>query len=175
MRQLILGLGIFGLMACQMTAAKGPLAGINPIVGEAIAVTSLDAPAAVAPPMPEELPADAPLGPLDPVGAPAVQPETPDEAVPKEGVPAADVVPDAPKSSAQVACEGKGDTWSRVGANQSQACLHVTRDSGKQCRRDRDCESVCLARSGTCAPVTPLFGCNEVLQDDGRRMTQCLD
>jgi hypothetical protein len=84
-------------------------------------------------------------------------------------------VPEVPKSPEQETCERKGDSWQRVGDNQSQACVHITRDAGKQCKRDHDCESVCLARSGTCAPLSPLFGCNEVLQDDGRRMTQCLD
>ena len=32
-----------------------------------------------------------------------------------------------------------------------------------------------LARSGTCAPITPMFGCNDILQDDGREVTLCLD
>jgi hypothetical protein len=171
MRLLILILGVLGLAACQMTAAKGPAAGINPIVGDAIAVTSLDAPVADAAPVPDAPVADAPLGPLEPAKDAVT---TPDATPPADTAPA-EVVPAVPKSPEQETCERKGDSWSRVGDNQSQACVHITRDAGKQCRRDRDCESVCLARSGTCAPLSPLFGCNEVLQDDGRRMTQCLD
>ena len=27
--------------------------------------------------------------------------------------------------------------------------------------------ALCLARSQTCAPFKPLFGCNEILQDNG--------
>jgi hypothetical protein len=34
---------------------------------------------------------------------------------------------------------------------------------------------MCLARSGTCAPIMPLFGCNEVLDKQGRRVTLCIE
>lgn len=53
-------------------------------------------------------------------------------------------------------------------------CVNPTRDAGKACRRGSDCEGLCLARSFTCAPYDPLFGCNEILQDDGSRVTYCL-
>jgi hypothetical protein len=46
---------------------------------------------------------------------------------------------------------------------------------GKACTRQSQCEGYCLARSGTCAPITPMFGCNDILQDDGREVTLCLD
>jgi hypothetical protein len=160
MRRVILMLGMIGLVACQMTTpAKtptGPVAVPSPIVGDVVAAAA----------MPRD---DAPLAALDPIVATGATEARPADVVPEV------VVPEADKTPEQKACEKKAGTWSRVGENQSQACLHITRDAGKQCRRDRDCESVCLARSGTCAPVTPLFGCNEVLQDDGRRMTQCLE
>ena len=55
------------------------------------------------------------------------------------------------------------------------ACTRPTRDSGRACRSETDCEGVCLARSMTCAPVTPLFGCHEVLDSRGARQTLCLD
>lgn len=54
-------------------------------------------------------------------------------------------------------------------------CYMDTKDNGKQCTKAGDCEGDCLARSGTCAPVTPLFGCNEILAENGARMTQCVD
>ncbi|MDO9524741.1 MAG: hypothetical protein Q7J57_04255 [Gemmobacter sp.] len=60
-------------------------------------------------------------------------------------------------------------------SNGNLACLHQTKDDGKVCRRETDCEGACLARSGTCAPVTPLFGCNDVLTADGTRQTLCLN
>jgi len=80
-----------------------------------------------------------------------------------------------PKSASQIACEKQKGTWSRAGASGTMTCIKHLRDSGKQCTRDRDCEGSCLARSRTCAPFSPMFGCNEVLQDDGRRVTLCLD
>lgn len=158
MRGVILMLGVLGLVGCQVTAPAAPFAGTvavpAPIVGDVVAAAG----------MPR---ADDPLAALDPIVAPA--PDAPAEEVPQ------DVVPDAEKTPEQIKCEKKGGNWSRVGDTRSHTCVQRTRDAGQMCRRDRDCDGVCLARSGTCAPVTPLFGCNEVLQDDGRRMTLCLD
>jgi hypothetical protein len=157
MRRVILMLGVLALAACQLTTPAstltGPVPVPSPIVGDVIAAVA----------MPRE---DAPLTELGPV---PTQAETPAEVPPEE------IVPEEEKTPEQIKCEKQGDSWSRIGDSQARACVRRTRDSGKQCRRDKDCDGVCLARSGTCAPVTPLFGCNEVLQDDGRRMTQCLD
>jgi hypothetical protein len=157
MRRVILMLGVLGLAACQMTTPATPLTGPvpvpSPIVGDVVAAAAI--------------PTDAdPLTELDPV---PVDVEAPAD------VPPEDVVPQAEKTPEQIKCEKKGGSWSRIGKSQSRTCVQRTRDAGKQCRRDRDCDGVCLARSGTCAPVNPLFGCNEVVQDDGRRMTLCLD
>jgi len=85
------------------------------------------------------------------------------------------VEPTDTKTKAQVACEKKGGTWDVAGKSGAKTCFKRTRDAGKQCRKQSNCESVCLARSGTCAPIKPLFGCNEILQDDGRRVTLCVD
>jgi len=158
MRGVILMLGVLGLVGCQMTTPAAPFTGTvavpSPIVGDVVAAAGIPRP-------------DDPLAALDPIAAPAT-----DAAV---AVIPEDVIPDAEKTAAQIKCEKRGGSWSRVGDTRSRTCVQRTRDAGQQCRRDRDCDGVCLARSGTCAPVTPLFGCNEVLQDDGRRMTQCLD
>ena len=54
-------------------------------------------------------------------------------------------------------------------------CMSVPSDAGKSCDSARDCESACLARSQTCAPVLPLLGCNEILTDSGAAVTQCID
>lgn len=54
-------------------------------------------------------------------------------------------------------------------------CIRQTGDAGRACTGASDCEGVCLARSGTCAPITPLYGCHEVLLSPGSRVTQCLD
>lgn len=79
------------------------------------------------------------------------------------------------KSSEQIVCEKRGGSWSRAGKSSSKTCIKRTRDAGKQCRKQNDCSSLCLARSGTCAPVAPLFGCNEIFQNDGSRVTLCID
>ncbi len=83
--------------------------------------------------------------------------------------------PTEPKSDAQIACERKGQIWSQVGKGALSACLQRTRDSGKRCTKESQCEGQCLARSGTCAPIKPLLGCNEVLQENGARVTLCID
>ena len=70
-------------------------------------------------------------------------------------------------------CERKGGRYGD-GPNGSMACFVTPRDAGKQCRTASDCESACLARSGTCAPVSPLLGCNEIFNEAGIRVTQCV-
>lgn len=79
------------------------------------------------------------------------------------------------KSKAQTTCEKRGGNWTNAGKSNIKTCIQRTRDAGKQCRKQGDCASACLARSGTCAPVKPLFGCNEILQKDGSRVTLCID
>ena len=107
--------------------------------------------------------------------APETQGATVEEsaAAPSDAEPVAE--PAAPKTKAQITCEKQGGNWDDAGKTGAKACFKRTRDAGKQCRKQSNCESVCLARSGTCAPVKPLFGCNEILQDDGRRVTLCVD
>ena len=70
------------------------------------------------------------------------------------------------------ACVADGGAWSRV-ASTVFTCVRQTRDGGQACQAAGDCEGICLARSGTCAPLTPIFGCNEVLTENGRRVTLC--
>jgi len=55
------------------------------------------------------------------------------------------------------------------------ACVFQTGDSGRQCDEASDCEGSCLARSRTCAPMQPLFGCHDVFTLAGRRETVCTD
>lgn len=56
-----------------------------------------------------------------------------------------------------------------------RSCVTPTRDAGQRCIAASDCEGVCLARSGSCAPFQPLFGCQEVFTLPGRRETLCLE
>lgn len=177
----------------------------NPLASGTVSVTSLDAPAAApatAPtaraagpaiaPAPTSAPQARPAAPetrasstapttgSPPAGpAPSTTPEqaraAPAATAGGTGAPAEDAPPPPPKSPFQIACEKDGGTWSRAGGSVAMTCFKPTRDGGKSCRRESDCATLCLARSRTCAPVTPLFGCHSVLQDDGRAVTLCLD
>ena len=74
----------------------------------------------------------------------------------------------------QTLCEETGGRWGRGGLA-GFVCYREPPDAGRQCRAESDCTSLCLARSGTCAPVAPFFGCHEVLTDTGARATVCID
>ena len=194
MPRLALVLGLAGLLqACQLAAPGGQGgAGItaNAVAGDAIEVTALDAPAADAASSPAALPPTglataAPQGAdpvpaadaagADPASIPATETET--ETATTDAEPAEpaepEVLPD-PKSDQQLTCERKRGKWVTA-VGDLKACVFPTRDSGKRCERESQCEGVCLARSGTCSPVKPLYGCNEVLQDNGARATLCLE
>jgi hypothetical protein len=107
---------------------------------------------------------------------PAAQPApAPDEAAPAAPEATAEVAPTLSASPEEARCFRTGGTWAAVGQSGAKACVTLTRDAGKACTRQSQCEGYCLARSGTCAPITPMFGCNDILQDDGREVTLCLD
>ncbi|SEN60799.1 hypothetical protein SAMN04488103_10668 [Gemmobacter aquatilis] len=117
-----------------------------------------------------------------PVVAQTANPEKPKAETPPPAKPGAapaqlapSVPPVAPKSDSQLACEAKGGSWASAGGGQARTCVFRTRDAGKSCRKQSDCEGLCLARSRSCAPVRPLFGCNDILQADGRQVTLCID
>ncbi|MEY4983310.1 MAG: hypothetical protein RIR62_1576 [Pseudomonadota bacterium] len=163
----------------------------SPLAAEAVRVTSLDAPAttpaasAGATARPSATPSATPA-----VTAPQPRPDataaaegasdpqataTPAAAADAPAATPQDAPPPAPKSAAQLACEGDGGTWARAGGSVAMTCFRPTRDGGQSCRRESDCSTLCLARSRSCAPLTPLFGCHEVLQDNGSAVTLCLD
>lgn len=80
-----------------------------------------------------------------------------------------------PKSAAQIACErkkGRYATWGETGA---MVCFTTPRDAGKACQKASDCSTACLARSRSCAPLEPLYGCNAVLTEFGEAVTQCVE
>lgn len=175
--RLLLSLAVaLALAACQMTApwkggagAPAAKAGITTgiVTGGPIAVTPL-APAGQGAAPPEAPPPEATPAPA----AGAQEPAPPPKSVPPPPAPAP---PPEAKSAAQLACEKQGGMWTATGMAAMKSCIKRTRDAGKQCRRESDCDGVCLARSRTCAPVKPLFGCNPILQDDGREVVLCLD
>ncbi|WP_431298751.1 hypothetical protein [Tabrizicola sp. BL-A-41-H6] len=154
------------LAGCQTgtTATDEPVA--NAITGGEIEVTALDdaAPAATA--------SEAVAAEAVPDAAEPAEAVTPDP-VASEAAPVAE--PEALKSEAQLACDKKGGRWTQLGTSNTHTCVRVTKDSGKSCTKESQCESRCLARSGTCAPFDPLLGCNEILQDNGARVTLCIE
>jgi hypothetical protein len=157
MRRAALAALLMLLAACR-PAGPEPAAGVQPNMqaGE-ISVSPLDPPEA-------DRPADAVDGP-PPEAAPAAPPAAAAEPVPTE----------APKSPQHLACERGGGRYVAAGPSDARACVRPTRDAGKRCAREGDCEGQCLARSQSCAPIKPLFGCNDVLQADGRRVTLCVE
>ncbi len=85
--------------------------------------------------------------------------------------------PDIPRALApqRAACEKDGGRWGKVPGRDAFVCYRITRDANQPCRSERDCEGLCLARSRTCAPQTPFFGCHEVLSSSGVRQTLCTE
>lgn len=179
--------------AAGVTAAPGAIAGA-PVTATAIAAPGTAKPAtpgATAKPAPAAAPvappaaspaqgAPIPPGTIKARGTPpappaAAAPEPAKPADPSAGPPADPPAPEAPKSAAQLACEGDRGQWLDASGKGVKACVFRTRDGGKACKREGDCDGVCLARSMTCSPYKPLFGCNDILQADGRQVTLCLD
>ena len=163
MRIIMAGLLALTLAGCQLSLPFGkeqgaasdavtPTAATLPQAGAAIPAGTLKAPAAPAP-------------------APSPAPKA--EATAEPAAPPAEKAP--PKSPEQLLCEAGGGLWSDAGGKGIKTCVQRTRDAGKSCKRESDCEGLCLARSRSCAPIKPLFGCNDILQADGRQVTLCID
>ena len=158
-------LAVLMLAGCVAFGAKdgagpsGASAGVtpkpNPIIAGEIATTSLDAPA--------------------PVKATEAKPELSAEAQTEPVKQVAPAPPPEPRSPEEVKCLKAGNAWASAGKSGAKACVKRTRDAGKSCTKQSQCEGYCLARSRTCAPITPMFGCNDILQADGREATLCLD
>lgn len=168
MRRLLLPLLLASLAACTLSLpAKAPpnpagtAAAPPPLSIGSIEVTSLDTP-------PSAPARTAPASPAKPRARPATL-TTPPAAATEARPARTEVSPEA------LACQAKGGTWSATGASPLRTCIEPTRDAGKSCRKQSDCDGLCLARSRTCAPVKPLFGCNPILQDDGTEATLCID
>ena len=180
---LTLALALPLLVACQVSLPGGSrddVAAANPITGGEIAVTTLDGPtpaAAIdAPAVAADSPALAPAAPsARPKPNPAATPTAEAEPEPTATEPATPAVPRALKSASQIACEEDGGRWARAGESIAMTCIRTTRDAGKSCDSKTDCEGECLARSRTCSPIKPLFGCNPVLMDTGAEVTLCIE
>ena len=74
----------------------------------------------------------------------------------------------------RVSCQRSGGAFTGT-QGKAMLCFHTPPDAGRQCDRASQCTAGCLAKSHTCAPVTPLIGCQDVLDDEGRTVTQCVN
>ena len=77
--------------------------------------------------------------------------------------------------AARIDCERRGGSFAPGGVSGGLTCFTTPPDAGRQCQTSDDCTGACLARSGTCAPITPLFGCHEILDAAGVRSRICID
>lgn len=83
--------------------------------------------------------------------------------------------PGAADAPARLACESNGGNYQIAGLLQQHVCLKPTPDGGKSCSKASDCSGFCLADSRTCAAVRPMFGCHEILAEDGTTVGLCVD
>ncbi len=72
-------------------------------------------------------------------------------------------------------CEQSGGRWGLALGKTVYVCYRETRDANKSCLRESECEGLCLARSRTCSPIQPFYGCHEVLNSRGLRQTRCVE
>ncbi len=178
---LLFAVTLAGLLAgCQVSGPGGTPPDVTPnaVAGDPIEVTALA-------PLPGEAAPGAEPAAADATPAEAAATTTTDESTGEtadegteaaaEEAPEAEPETAAPKSEAQLACERRRGMWSRAPGTGLMICIFTTRDAGERCTRESDCEGQCLARSGTCSPIRPLLGCNEILQDNGARVTQCIE
>jgi hypothetical protein len=69
-------------------------------------------------------------------------------------------------------CRKQGGTFEKAPSG-GYACFHTPKDAGKHCLKASDCSTLCLARSQTCAPIAPLFGCNDIFGGNGEIQKYC--
>lgn len=72
-------------------------------------------------------------------------------------------------------CSKDGGRWGPLPGRQSFTCFQELSDANKSCSRATDCQGMCLARSRTCTPFKPFFGCHEVFSSGGARQTRCIN
>lgn len=72
-------------------------------------------------------------------------------------------------------CEASGGRWGPIANKTIFICFRNLPDANQPCRTETDCQGYCLARSRTCAPIEPLFGCHEVLSPSGLPQTVCVE
>lgn len=175
------------LSACVLPGAKPAIPVANPITGAQVTTQSLDMPSAMAQPGqpafagPVAGQVDASLDAMTAAEAKAKAKPAAADAGAKVQPAAVEPPPEAaveaapPQSPEAVKCLKQGGLWAAAGKTGAKTCVKRTKDAGKSCTKETQCEGYCLARSRSCAPIKPMFGCNDILQADGREVTLCLD
>jgi len=183
MRNVIAMLVISGvLLGCAVQPSAPPPTGFSADAARPLDMTAISAqPLASVPSGPVSGrvigSAPVPLSPVLPVPNPA-----PTAALPPSsgdnpaaiGAAAAQILRPKP-SPEETQCLAQGGRWGNAGAGAAQTCFLPAKDAGKQCAKQSDCSTQCLARSGTCAPFWPIFGCTEVIQNNGAVARLCLE
>ncbi|WP_430463111.1 hypothetical protein [Tabrizicola sp.] len=72
-------------------------------------------------------------------------------------------------------CLAKGGSVGRGGLMPNELCILPNPDAGKACNKAGDCLGHCMAETRTCSPVSPQFGCFEMLMEDGQKAGLCVD
>ena len=75
----------------------------------------------------------------------------------------------------RTACEDSGGRWAPALNKTLFVCYRDLPDANQPCRTERDCQGLCLARSRTCAPTEPFYGCHQVLSAGGLPQTVCVE
>jgi len=184
-------LALLVLSACTMTTPVDTSApGVTGLDNSAIEVSPLAAAPAAPLAAPAPMARTATASVEGPVTAQVAGPNTPhpkprptaagaatEPAASAEPVqtPAEETAPPVPISPQQALCEKTGGQWATAGDSGANFCSKRTKDGGKRCDSENDCQGRCLARSNTCSPIDPMLGCNEILDNDGRMVTMCLN
>lgn len=75
----------------------------------------------------------------------------------------------------QAACEAEGGRWGTGSLAGANVCYRETPDANQPCSSQNDCTGLCFARSRTCSPITPIFGCHDILTSLGGTARLCID
>ncbi len=122
-------------------------------------------------------PAETPEPEAEPESASKAEPEPEPEPEPKTEPEPVTVTPTtAPdrNAAARAACLARGGVFQKTAAG-GLVCVTRTDDAQKACTDPDQCQGECLARSRTCAPMTPLIGCHDIIMASGGRATVCID
>lgn len=75
----------------------------------------------------------------------------------------------------RTSCEAEGGQFQGGEESGRYICYQTTKDANTSCSQASDCEAGCLARSRTCAPIKPMFGCHEFIGSSGLIEEVCLN